>query len=298
MVFITQKSIPLLEALQLFSPESSKNTLKKWVKSKRVLVDSSIVEDFQVMVKQGAKISLSPKKEYFKANIEILYEDQDLVVIYKPSGLLSVATDKESYYTAHDLLKTRSQKRKIYPVHRLDKDTSGVMIFAYSSHAKEALKKQFMEHSIYREYHAFVLGHLSEKKGTWKSHLIEDVAYYMHEWDETRGKPPAEAMLAITEYEVLKEASKCYALQGPSPCSYVKFMLKTGKKNQIRVQAAHRGHPVLGDKKYSSLDSTFPRLSLHAYALEFVHPSSQKKLHFSYPYPKELYKLFTGKNAF
>lgn len=286
MSFVTEKSAPLLEVLEAFSPESSKNTLKKWIKSKRVYVDNLVIEDAMALIKKGAKITLGNKKEYFKANIEILYEDQDIVVIYKPDGLLSVATDKETYYTAHDLLKTKFPKRRVYPVHRLDKDTSGVMVFAYTTFAKDLLKEQFEKHSIYREYRALVLGQLEEKRGEWKSHLLEDSFCYVYEWDETRGPAPAEAKFAITEFEVLQEAKKF---------SYVKFVLRTGKKNQIRVQAAHRGHPILGDKKYGPKETPISRMSLHAYALHFIHPKTQKQLCFSYPYPKEFNRMLPQK---
>lgn len=286
MSFITEKAAPLLEILESFSPDSSKNTLKKWIKSKRVYVNDLVIEDALAMVEKGSKIALGNKKEYFKGNIEILYEDQDVVVIYKPSGLLSVATDKELHYTAHDLLKTKLPKRRVYPVHRLDKDTSGVMVFAYTTSARDHLKDQFEKHSIYREYRALVTGLLTEKQGVWKSYLMEDEFCYVYEWDETKLPIPTEAKFAITEYEVIQEAKKY---------SYVKFMLKTGKKNQIRVQAAHRGHAILGDKKYGSRESPVSRLSLHAYALHFIHPKTEKKLCFSYPYPKEFNRMLPKK---
>ncbi|MBM3191876.1 MAG: RluA family pseudouridine synthase [Chlamydiae bacterium] len=271
MSFTVKTPTPILEALQAFAPTSSKNTLKKWLKSKRVFVNGHIVEDAKALLSQGSTLSLGPRKEYFRASIEILYEDSNLIVIYKPPGLLSVATDKKEFYTAHGLLKSRVPGKKVFPVHRLDKDTSGILVFAYTETARESLKKQFEEHSIYREYRAVLLGRLEEKKGTWTSYLKETASFHVYEC-----APCPEAMEAITHYEVLHETPKT---------SFVKFILKTGKKNQIRVQAAHRGFPVLGDKKYGT--SSFERLALHAYALHFIHPISTKKLCFTYPYPKE-----------
>lgn len=273
MPFTAPKAAPLLEILELFSPESSKNTLKKWIKSERVYVDNAVARLPTELVKKGATVSLGAKKEYFKGHIEILYEDPSLVVIFKPAGLLSVATDKELFYTAHDLLKTRYPSRRVYPVHRLDRETSGIMLFTYNTASRDALKKQFEEHSIYREYRALLLGRLEEKQGIWKSFLAEDPFCYVYECDEKPG-----AQLAITEFEVLKE----YKTH-----SYVKFILKTGKKNQIRVQASHRGHPVLGDKKYGPHASPISRLCLHAHELHFTHPKTLKRLRFSYPCPKE-----------
>jgi 23S rRNA pseudouridine1911/1915/1917 synthase len=225
---------------------------------------------------------LGAKKEFCHYDLQILYEDQDVIVIYKPTGLLSVATENEVFRTAHDYLKRRSPNRRVFPVHRLDKDTSGVMVFAYNQDAKAHLKDQFEAHTIHREYRAILSGHLTDKKGKWESFLIEDSNYKMHECQEKEG-----AQLAITFYEVLQETRRL---------SLVKFVLKTGKKNQIRVQAAQRGHPVIGDTKYGLENDTFPRLALHAMVLEFIHPKKNKKLSFSYPFPKELAKLFACKS--
>jgi len=273
MPFIAPKTAPLLETLQLFAPESSKATLKKWIRAKRVLVDGKTASLPQEIVKKGAQLSLGAKKEYFRGNIEILYEDSSLVVIYKPEGLLSVATDEEFFYTAHDLLKTRHPTRRVYPVHRLDRDTSGIMLFAYTTAARDFLKKQFEEHSIDRQYHALLLGKLEEKQGTWTSYLQEDSFFRVYECPKS-----PKAQLAITEFAVVKEFKTH---------SYVQFTLKTGRKNQLRVQASHRGHPILGDKKYGSPTTPVSRLCLHAHTLHFTHPASSKRLCFSYPTPKE-----------
>lgn len=272
--------IDLLTLLSNLNPESSKSTLKKWIRAKRVVVDGKIIEDQKALVSVDAQVTLGAKKEYCHYDLEILYEDQALVVIYKPEGLLSVATDTEVFRTAHDYLKRRSPGRRVFPVHRLDRDTSGVMVFAYTQEAKEHLKDQFEKHTIHREYRAILSGHLEEKQGKWESYLIEDSAFRVHESYKKDG-----AKLAITFFEVLQESRRL---------SLVKFVLKTGKKNQIRVQAAERGHPVMGDTKYGNEHDTFPRLALHAMVLEFDHPLKDKKMSFSYPIPKELSKLFTG----
>ena len=276
-----KKTLNLLESLAYLYPESSKNTLKKWIRAKRVFLDNSIALDINAPVNPGSKITLGAKKEFCRYNIEILYEDSDLVVIYKPENLLSVATDNEQFRTAHDYLKRRVKGKRVYPVHRLDRDTSGVMVFAYTERAKNHLKNQFEAHSIYREYRAIVHGHMEIKKGRWQSYLIEDGACKMHETIQPEG-----AKLAITDYEVLAESRAL---------SLVKLVLKTGKKNQIRVQAAKRNHPLLGDEKYGKENDTFPRLALHAIALDFIHPSKEKLFKFTYPFPKELNLLFSSK---
>lgn len=271
----------LLEALELKYPESSKNTLKKWIRAQRVFVDGELVDEFNKKIAIDADVSLGKKKEFCRYDLQILHEDEDLVVIYKPEGLLSVASNNEFFHTAHDFLKRRSPGKRVFPVHRLDRDTSGVMIFAYHPPAKEFLKKQFQSHTIYREYQAVVLGHLEEKKGRWESYLIEDENYKMHECEKKEG-----SIHAITDYEVIAESKKL---------SLVRFILKTGKKNQIRVQAAYRGHPLFGDKKYGESYSLGLRLHLHAYALDFEHPSKKKRVKFTYPVPKEFTRLFSKK---
>ncbi len=277
----SKKELNILDSLALLYPESSKNTLKKWIRAKRVLINNQKVADFDTVVKEDAKISLGTKKEFCHWDIEILYEDKDVIVIHKPAGLLSVATDTENFRTAHDYLKRRAKGRSVYPVHRLDKDTSGVMVFANNQASRAHLKEQFEKHSIYREYRAIVYGHIEPKKGRWESYLIEDSTYKMHETTQPEG-----AKLAITDYEVLKETRAL---------SLMRFVLKTGKKNQIRVQAAQRGHPLLGDSKYGRENETFKKLALHAIALDFIHPTKEKLLKFSTPFPKELSELFTSK---
>lgn len=283
MSFIAENKAPLIELLKLSAKDSSINTLKKWIKAKRVSVNGRIIEDPKALVDKGSNIALGAKKEFFRADIEILYEDKDIVVIYKPEGLLSVATAKESFYTAHDLLKTKPPRKRVYPVHRLDKDTSGVMLFAYSEEAQTHLKEQFEKHTIYREYRALVMGKLEEKKQVWESYLTESPSYRVYEClSHDEG-----AEFAKTEVEVIQQMPK-YA--------FVKFVLYTGKKNQIRVQAAARGHAILGDKKYGEAPIYCPRLSLHAAELHFIHPTTGKLLRFSYPYPKELEKMVPRKS--
>jgi tRNA pseudouridine32 synthase/23S rRNA pseudouridine746 synthase/23S rRNA pseudouridine1911/1915/1917 synthase len=270
--------ISLLDSLETLFPESSKNTLKKWIRAKRIYVDNHLVDDQNLLISPSCKVTLGPRKEFYRSEIEILYEDKDILVIYKPTGLLSVATEKEGFRTAHNLLRLRNLNQSVYPVHRLDKDTSGVMVFAKHENAKHHLKNQFEKHTIYREYRAIASGIISPKKGTWQSYLIEDKNYVMHECEKQEG-----AEFAITDYEVLKTSKKN---------SLVKFILHTGKKNQIRVQAAHRGHALLGDPKYGNKGDSFERLALHALAIEFIHPTKQKKLYFSYPCPKEFDRMF------
>ncbi|MCH9631444.1 MAG: Ribosomal large subunit pseudouridine synthase D [Chlamydiia bacterium] len=272
------KSATILEILKDLYPDSSNSSLRKWIKHKRVFVDNLLILRSDYPVTEGMEIELDRKKSYFKEDIEILYEDPDVSVIYKPIKLLSVATDSEKTRTAHDLLKTRYPKKRVYPVHRLDYETSGVMVFALSKDARESLKKQFEERSIKRIYEVIVENEMTDPKGKWEHFLREDGNYKMHisESEENAKK-------AITFFETV-ELKKGR--------SFLRCTLQTGRKNQIRAQAAHAGHPVIGDTKYGATTNPIARLGLHAASLGFTHPRSEKKLFFSYKTPLMFKRLF------
>jgi tRNA pseudouridine32 synthase/23S rRNA pseudouridine746 synthase/23S rRNA pseudouridine1911/1915/1917 synthase len=252
-----QEKTTLLAALKSLSPDSSNNTLKEWVKQGRVLVDGQAPNSWQVM--PGEEVAVGPRRAFAEEGIKILYEDRYLVVIEKPKGLLSVASLLEHELTAQAIL-SRRQKRKAFAVHRLDQDTSGVMMFAYTPEAQEKLKEQFAAHSIERVYLGLVKGHPNPAKGTWRSYLEEDDFYFVK--SGTAGK------LAITHYEVIEK-------KGLN--SLVKFTLQTGKKNQIRVHASEAGHAIIGDKKYGYSGGP---LCLHAHVLGFYHPFRKKVMRF------------------
>jgi 23S rRNA pseudouridine1911/1915/1917 synthase len=248
----------LLDQLQLEFPDSSKSTLKKWVKGGRVEVDGKKITEPHFEVPKGATILLKEKQKFLPLDIEVLYEDRDIIVINKPEGVLSVATVFQSEETVHGVLK--KEYHRVFPVHRLDRETSGVMAFALTEEGREGLKDQFKLHTIYREYRAIVRGKL-EGSGTWKCRLLEDQNYFV--------RPHPKGDLAITHYTVIETRGKTTAIQ---------FILETGKKNQIRAQSLAAGYPILGDQKYG--DTSSGRLHLHAYGLDFIHPTTKKKMSF------------------
>lgn len=267
-----QKESYVLDALKDLSPESSKNTLKAWVEQGRVFVNETRLKSWNKLLKPGQDLKVGPKIAFAEEGIKILYEDRYLVVVDKPEGLLSVASLSETEQTVHSILKRRLKKR-VFPAHRLDKGTSGVLVFAYTLETQENLKNQFMLHTIERMYYGIVKGHLSNQKGTWRSYLAEDELFFV--------KSRPEGKLAITHYEVARE-KKHYSL--------VKFNLETGRKNQIRVQAADCGNPILGDTKYGKPTYFVSRLCLHAHVLGFTHPTLNKPMRFTSPLPP----LFTA----
>ncbi|HEY5259602.1 MAG TPA: RluA family pseudouridine synthase [Rhabdochlamydiaceae bacterium] len=258
----------LLDLLRELGPDSSKTTLRSWVAQGRVSVDGKQVTDTRVQVKQGQEVKVGSKCLFARENIKILFEDAHIVVILKPEGLLTVATDFDQEFTAHTVLKNRHEGQ-VYPVHRLDRETSGVMVFAYTEAARDKLKEVFYTHDIEREYLALVEGRPTPDKGTWESTLIEQADY------SVRSAPGGK--LAITHYEVLKQKGQFTLLR---------LKLQTGRKNQIRVHCKEAGFPITGDKKYGAKTHAFGRLCLHAQKLAFLHPITKKPLSFESPVPE------------
>lgn len=260
-----KEPILLLDLLSSLSPDSSKTTLRSWLEMGRVWVNEKVVKRGNFLLQVGQRVAISKKEALIRHDIKIVYEDAHLVVIDKPEGLLSVATDFDKSINAHTILKERRHPQRVYPVHRLDRDTSGVMLFAYSELARDGLKEQFFHHTIEREYYGLVEGHLEPAQGTWRSLLKEDVTYRVSSHSH-QGKE------AITHYEVVKYTSSL---------TLVRFRLETGRKNQIRVHCHDAKHPLFGDSKYGAVIQGAPRLCLHAFRLVFSHPITKKRFSFT-----------------
>jgi 23S rRNA pseudouridine1911/1915/1917 synthase len=277
MKFIVKSDMTLLNALKQFYPESSLNTLKSWIKEGRISLDEKPAKRGNLAVLEGQQIELNSKSRYIEGGLRLLHEESDLVVIDKPSGLLSVATAFDKTKTAHAYLKSLYRPRPVYVVHRLDQETSGVMLFVLNGNMFKQMKKIFETHKIDRVYYALVEGNLKLSSGTWQSYLYEDANYYVH-------STPIEGAgaLAVTHYEV-KAANKLYSL--------LELRLETGRKNQIRVHCQQAGHPIIGDKKYGAHKNPLKRLGLHAHQLAFVHPSTKKKMVFTSPVPESFLEI-------
>ena len=252
----------LIDRLQQLYPGSSKTSLKAWILSGRVEANQKILRDPYIEVSEVQGLTLLARKKYADHGIEILYEDKEIVVVEKPEGLLTVATDYDTL-CVHSILKKRFYKAQVFPVHRLDRETSGVLVFAYTPRAREVLKEKFETHDLERQYEAVVQGIPNPKVGTWKSLLVEDRQYFV--------KSGKEGKLAISHYETL-ESKKNFSL--------LSIRLETGRKNQIRVHASEAGHPVVGDQKYGYLGPAVSRLYLHARKLVFAHPVSGRMMTF------------------
>ncbi|MCI8575404.1 MAG: RNA pseudouridine synthase [Bacilli bacterium] len=217
-----------------------------------------------------------------KKKLDIIHEDKELLVINKPSKLLTISTEKEKYHTlfyeASSYIKKQNPRNKIFIVHRLDKDTSGIVVFAKNESLKQALQINWDKLASVREYLAIVEGVIKEKEGTIKNYLKETKTLQVFDT-----KNPKEGKLAITNYQVL-ETNKVYSL--------LKINIKTGRKNQIRVALSSIGHPIVGDKKYQSQKNPYGRLALHASKLKLIHPKTNQEYLFLSKIPKEFERDF------
>lgn len=222
-----------------------------------------------------------PTKKHQPKGLPILHEDRDIIVVVKPAGLLTIGTDREKARTAHYLLNDYVRKgnpksrNRVYVVHRLDKDTSGILVFAKSEQAKKFLQGNWEKTE--KHYLAIVHGRLTAKEGTISSYLVENMAQKVYSTDDvTRGK------LSHTAYKVAEE-SKAFSL--------VDIHLLTGRKHQIRVHFAEKGHPIAGDRKYEKKDICSNRLALHARSITFTHPFTHQRMTFDTGVPEEFIRL-------
>ena len=208
--------------------------------------------------------------------IDIVFEDETILVVDKPPGLLAIATETEREKTLYAVLRARASRRKppekIFIVHRLDREASGLLVLAKTIEAKERLQEQFKDHSAGRRYAAVVEGRIASDDFSIRSYLAENAAFRVY---STRKK--GQGKLAITHVHVLKRTSKT---------TLVQVRLETGRKHQIRVHLAEQGHPIVGDKVYGSRSNPIRRLALHGEYLSFRHPRTGRRMEFESRYPK------------
>ena len=218
-----------------------------------------------------------------KEKLDIIYEDKFLIVVNKKSGLLTIANDNEKEYTlyhqVYTYLKQKHKNNKVFIVHRLDKDTSGLVVFAKSELVKYKLQDNW--NNTKRYYYAIVNGIVEKNNDIIKSYLKETKTFLVYSSNDSKN-----GLLAITEYEKLKSNNR-YSL--------LKINIKTGRKNQIRVHLNDIKHSIVGDKKYGINNNPIKRLCLHAYYLEFIHPVTNELIKFESSYPSVFNKLIEWK---
>ncbi len=282
-----EKEIELLEALSSMHPNSKRNTLRKMLTTGRVMVDGNIIHKAKFLVPNGANIAISDKETASKSSpppvvkkqnprIKILFEDEHIIVVNKQAGLLSVATNKMEPDTLHsrvvNYLKSQNEKSWAFIVHRLDRETSGVMIFAKHKRHKEYLQEQFAKREVHRIYHALVEGKPQIDRGTIHEWLLEDK--FLRVKAVKKNHPQAKE--AITHYSV--EDNDEFA-------SLIQLTIETGRRHQIRVGLANLGCPVVGDSDHGAEGNPIGRIALHASSLEFLHPETDDPVRFEAPIP-------------
>ncbi len=276
--YIVEKPIKVLDALKEMYPDSSNQTLRNLLKHKRISVNSEIIVKANFLLELGSEITIGQQTQSISYGIEILHEDKDILVINKPEVLLSVPLDTKKTSNALDILRNFYNTSQIFAVHRIDKETSGVMIFAKGIRSMHILNRMFKLHDFKRVYLAIVKGYMKEASGTWKSRLIEK-----KNLDVKSTTNPEEGKDAITHFTVLRRSKNF---------SYLKLELETGRKHQIRVHCKDARHPILGDKRYSDgSEEANTRICLHASLIEFSHPITQKLMSFSSPLPSRFTKF-------
>jgi len=267
----------LLDTLAAMYPDSSKTTLRQLLQSGRVRVNGEVEKNARREVDPGELIEIGQKsiQPVLPPGLAILHEDDDVLVVLKANGLLTVATERERETTAQAYLNAYLKEKgedRVHVVHRLDRETSGVLIFAKNFEAREKLKEKFAVHDVERVYIAVIEGELDPPQGTFRSYLRERKDLRM---ESVEIHP--DAKLAVTHYRTIESNGKY---------SMLEIRLETGRKNQIRTHLAEAGHPVLGDRLYGSTMNPLGRLGLHAKLLGFDHPGTGKRMVFTAPVPK------------
>lgn len=271
----------LLEFLIEKATANSRTDLKSWLKHGQVMVNGKITKAFDAPVYPGSEVLVNTSRPFItlkNPRLQLVYEDDDIIVVNKGYGLLSVSIPnpaKKKIESAYDILrdyvKRKDPRNKIFVVHRLDRDTTGLMMFAKTEAAQETLRHNWNNFVLERLYVALLEGFVKEDTGVIKSRLAENSQYKVYSTENE-----AEGKLAVTRFKVLKRGHGL---------SLVEFNIDTGRKNQIRVHAAEMGHPISGDRKYGASSSRLGRLCLHAQTLRFAHPVTRKDMRFEAPVP-------------
>jgi len=273
---------PLIQFLAEAKPQASRTDIKAWLRHGNVRVDGIVTSQFDTPVTSETTVELNTRSPFpvFRHNrLNIIYEDDDIIVVDKGYGLLSVGTDSpKKQDTAYSILKNyvkmQNPCNKIFVIHRLDRATSGLMMFAKNIEAKEAMQHNWNNMVLGRKYAAVLEGILEQEEGVIKSFLNETSQYEVYSTQE----PTEGSKIAITRFKTLRHGRR-YTL--------AEFSLETGRKNQIRIHCKDMGHPIAGDRKYGAETSPINRLALHAFSLKFVHPITRKLMEFELPIPQK-----------
>ena len=281
--FIVSHECELLDFLFETHPGQSKNSVKSLLTNHHVTIEGSPVSQFNLKLYKGDTVIIfkQPVRKVVRSKLPIIFEDDHIIVINKPSGLLSIASDNEKKSTAYrilsDYVQQKDKHNRVFVVHRLDEDTSGVLMIAKDKETQEKYQDNWNELVSKRGYYAIVDGILDKKQGTITSYLKKNAQNMMYS-----SKKPGDGQYSVTHYKVIKEKDD-YSL--------LDVNIDSGRKNQIRVHLGDIGHNVVGDDKYGNPTNPIKRLGLHAYELDIKNPYTGKVMKFKAPIPKE-FELF------
>ena len=283
MKLIVKKDGELLEYLYE-NLDMPKKRIKQYLTHGAIYVNNNRVKQYNYHVVSGMNINIDTESKNKKTlPFEVLFEDDHIIVVNKPSGLLTIATAKEKertlYHIVREYLISKEKQAKVFIVHRLDKDTSGIVVLAKDEKTKNQLQENWNEYVSLREYVAVVHGHLKEDSGRVVQNLMETKTNLVYVSRSNEGKE------AITNYKVIKE-NENYSL--------VNVSIETGRKNQIRVAFQSLKHPIVGDKKYGDTRDKETRLYLHANRLKMYYPVLKKDILFETANPQEFKKIMNG----
>lgn len=274
----------LLEFLFGANKAQSKTTVRSYLKNNQISINGIPTTQFDKNVNEGDTISINlgiAKNTFKHSMLEIVFEDDYLLVVNKKNGLLTMGTDRErkrtAYYILGEYLKAQDSLNRIFIVHRLDRETSGLVIFAKSMEIQHIMQQNWSDIVLERKYAAVVSGCPDPKQGEVRSYLKENKAFVMYSTNDPSGD------LAITRYNVLK-SSRSKAL--------MELELETGRKNQIRVHMKDLGCPIVGDRKYGGEAAEMNRVALHASKIRFIHPVTEKEMNFDTGIPGRFNKYF------
>jgi 23S rRNA pseudouridine1911/1915/1917 synthase len=247
-------------------PDASRTAVRRWLAAGRVRVDGVVVRRGETEVAAQARVTLGPPAAAFPSAVRLVHEDEELLVIDKPPGLLTVATARETertvYHLLFDYVAAQRGRARLFVVHRLDRETSGLLVFAKSPAVKRALQAQFAARTVERGYVAVVEGRVGDDDGILRDRLVEDPRTLRVRTSSRIGRE------AITEYRVRDRRGRSTVLE---------LSLRTGRRGQIRAQLAARGHPIVGDRMFGAMTDPLRRLCLHASVLAFTDTRGQRR---------------------
>lgn len=279
------EAAPLLEYLLKAMPDCKRTTLKELLAHDQIMVDGQVTRQFDFPLETGAEVKINFTRQwltFYNRRMKLVYEDDDVIVVEKGYGLLSMGTDKVKEGTAYSIMrnwvKLNNPANKLFIVHRLDRDTSGLMMFAKNEKAKDTMQHNWNNMVLQRKYVCVVEGEPEEDSGVIRSWLKQNSRFEVYSVAE----PEEGAQPAVTRWRKLKSKNG-YSL--------LEVELDTGRKNQIRVHMKEMGHPIAGDRRYGAKSSPIHRLALHAQTLRFAHPITRKDMNFSTPIPAGFLKM-------